>query len=165
MRNSHPRVRIVFVHTFNSDVHSVFTLQVTGCDFQYGSQSWLESNLSGQLICHLVVTYTHDMSLALQIVRTPQYVFVMKYCPTSTVFRNPASIQIFINRSCCGSLSTRSLCFCNRFSCAGISIEGVGVVTNKSAGAKYGSDCPATTSLPVLVRQLPYSSHKSETAP
>ena len=34
--------------------------------------------------------------------------FVMKYCPTSTVFRNPASVQIFINRSGCGSLSTRS---------------------------------------------------------
>ena len=26
--------------------------------------------------------------------------FVMKYCPTSTVFKNPASKQFFINRSC-----------------------------------------------------------------
>ena len=42
--------------------------------------------------------------------------FVMKYCPTSTVFRNPASVQIFINRSGCGSLSTRSFYFCNKFS-------------------------------------------------
>ena len=41
--------------------------------------------------------------------------FVMKYCPTSTVFRNPASVQIFITRSCCGSLSERSLYFCNKF--------------------------------------------------
>ena len=41
--------------------------------------------------------------------------FVMIYCPTSTVFRNPASLQIFINRSCCGSLSTRSLYFCHLF--------------------------------------------------
>ena len=39
------------------------------------------------------------------------------------------------------------------------------VVTNKHACAKSGSDCSATTSLPVLVRQLPYSSHKSETTP
>ena len=48
-------------------------------------QFWcsLESNLSGQLICRLVITYTHDMSLILQIVRTRQYV-VMMYCPTST---------------------------------------------------------------------------------
>ena len=34
----------------------------------------LNPNLSGQLICHLVVKYTHDMSLALQIVRTRQCV-------------------------------------------------------------------------------------------
>ena len=61
-------------------------------------QFWcsLDSNLSGQLICHLVVSYTHDTSLALQIVRTRQCV-VMKYCPTSTVFRNPASIQTFFS--------------------------------------------------------------------
>ena len=91
--------------------------------------------------------------------------FVMKCCPTSTVFRNPASVQFFINRSGCESFSTRSLCFCNRFSCSGISIEGVGVIINKSAGAKSGSDCSAKTSLPVLVWQLLYSSHKSETAP
>ena len=44
-------------------------------------------------------------------------------------------------------------------------IEGVGVIFNKSAGAKSGSDCSATTSLPVLVWQILYSSHKSETAP
>ena len=33
MRNSDLRVRIVFVDRFNSDFHSMFTLQVTGCDF------------------------------------------------------------------------------------------------------------------------------------
>ena len=37
MRNSDPRVRIFFVYRFNSDFHSIFTLKVTGCDFQYGS--------------------------------------------------------------------------------------------------------------------------------
>ena len=36
MRNSDPRVRIVFVHRLNSDLHSKFTLQATGCNFQYG---------------------------------------------------------------------------------------------------------------------------------
>ena len=50
-------------------------------------------------------------------------------------------------------------------SCAGISIEGVGVIINKSAGAKSGSDCSATTGLPVLVRHALYSSQTSETAP
>ena len=70
--------------------------------------------------------------------------FVMKYCPTSTVFRNPASVQIFNTQSCCESLSTRSLYFCHKFSCAGLSIEGVGVVINNLAGSNSGSDCPAT---------------------
>ena len=74
----------------------------------------------------------------------------MKYCPTSTVFRNPASVKIFIIRSCCESLSTRSLYFCNKFSCAWISIEGVGVVVNNFASSNNGSDCPANTRLPVL---------------
>ena len=41
--------------------------------------------------------------------------FVMNYCLTSTVVRHPASVQIFITRSCCESLSTRSLYFCNIF--------------------------------------------------
>ena len=44
MRNSDPRVRIVFVHRFNSNFHSIFTLQVTGCDFQHGSNFGVPSN-------------------------------------------------------------------------------------------------------------------------
>ena len=77
--------------------------------------------------------------------------FVLKYCPASTVSRNPASVQIFNHRSCCGSLSARSLYFCNNFSCAGISVEGLGVMNKKFAGANNGSDCPANTGLSVLV--------------
>ena len=77
--------------------------------------------------------------------------FAMKYCPTSTVVRNPASVQIFITQFCCESLCARSLYFCNRFSCAGISIEGVGVVVNNLAGSNNGSDSPANTALPVVV--------------
>ena len=88
------------------------------------------------MIFHLVVTYTHDMLLALQIVRTRQCVLTWNIVQLQLFFENPASIQMFINRSGCGSFSTRSLCFCNRFSCARISIEGVGVIIYKSAGAK-----------------------------
>ena len=36
MRNSDPRVRIVFVYRFNCYFHTIFTLKVAGCDFQYG---------------------------------------------------------------------------------------------------------------------------------
>ena len=90
--------------------------------------------------------------------------FVMKYCPTSTVVRNPASAQILITRFCCESLSTRSWYFCNKSSCAGSSVEGVGVFINKLAGSNNGSDCSASTGLAVLAWQILYSSHKSETA-
>ena len=72
--------------------------------------------------------------------------FVIKCCPTSTVFRNLASVQIFINRSCCASLAIRSFSARN-FSCAGISIEGLGVILNHFAGSNNGSDCPANTGL------------------
>ena len=72
--NSDPRVRIVFVYRFNSDFHSFFTLQVTGCDFPHGSNFGVPANptFSGQLIFHLLVKKTLDMSLALQSVRTRQ---------------------------------------------------------------------------------------------
>ena len=88
---------------------------------------------------------------------------VMTYCPTSTVVRNPASVQNLITRFCCGSLSTRSWYFCNRSSCAGSSVKGVGVFI--TLGTNNGSDCPAKTGLPVLTWQALHSSHKSETAP
>ena len=89
--------------------------------------------------------------------------FVMKYCPTSTVVRNPASVQILITRFCCDSLLTRSWYFCNRSSCAGSSVEGVGVFINELVGTNNGWDCPAKTSLTVLTWQALYSSHTSET--
>ena len=91
--------------------------------------------------------------------------FVMKYCPTPTVLRNPQSVQNLITRFCCDSLSTRSLYLCNKSSCAGTLFEGVSVFVNKLAGLNNGSDCPASTSLPALTWQAVYSSHKSETAP
>ena len=74
MRNSDSRVRIVFVYRFNADFHSIFTLQVTGCDFPHGSNFGVPANptFSGQLIFHLLVKKTLDMSLALQSVRTRQ---------------------------------------------------------------------------------------------
>ena len=52
------------------------------------------------------------------------------------------------------TLSTRSRYLCNRSSsCAGSLVEGVGVFVNKLVGTNNGSDCPASTSLPVLTWQ------------
>ena len=91
--------------------------------------------------------------------------FVMKHCPTSTVVRNPASVQNLIIRFCCDSLFTRSWYFCNRSFCAGSSVEGVGVFINELVGTNNGSDCHTRTGLPVLTWQDVYSSHKPVTAP
>ena len=73
--------------------------------------------------------------------------FVMKYCPTPTVVRNPASVQNLITRFCCASLSTRSWYFCNRSSCAGSSVEGVGVLFNELVGCHNSvKDCASVSS-------------------
>ena len=91
--------------------------------------------------------------------------FVMKYCPTSTVVRNPASVQNLLTLSCCDNFSIRSLYLCNRSSsgCAGSSVKGMCVFI--TFGTNNGSDCPATTSLPVLSWLESQSSHISATAP
>ena len=44
MRNSDPRVRIVLVLKLNSNCHSIFTLWIAVCDFQYGSNNSVHSN-------------------------------------------------------------------------------------------------------------------------
>ena len=96
MRNSDTRVRIVFVHRFNSNFHSIFTLQVAGCDFKHGSIFGVPSNpaLSGHLIFHLVAKCYSRQATESVNCESSSVSFVMKYCPTSTVFRNPASVQI-----------------------------------------------------------------------
>ena len=91
--------------------------------------------------------------------------FVMKYSPTSTVVKNPVSVQNLITRFCCDSVSTRSGYFCNRSSCEGSSVDGVSVFINELVGTNNGSDCLAKTRLPDFAWQALYSSHQSETAP
>ena len=136
-RNSDPWVRIVFVNRFNSHYHSIFALQVA-------SKLWLptrvqfwcspESNLLVQMSFHLLAKCTRDMSLVLYNARTRS---VMKYCPTSTVVQNPASVTNFITRSWCGSFSTRSLYFCNNFLVQEFQLK-VWVSLSKFAGSNTG---------------------------
>ena len=75
--------------------------------------------------------------------------FVMKYCPTSNVVRNPASVQNLLNLSCCDNFSFRSQNICNRSSsCGGSSVKSMFVLI--TIGTNDGLDCPATTGRPVL---------------
>ena len=161
MRNSDPRVRIVIENQFQFPLHIYLA---TGCDFQHGSNSGprIQPFGSDDFTSRCTENSRHVTCSAN--CKNSSVSFVMKYSPTPTVVRNPASIQIFINRSGCGSLSTRSWCFCNKFSCARISIEGLGVIISKFAGANNGSVCLANAGLTVLTWQALYSSHKSETA-
>ena len=142
MRNSDPRVSIVFVHTFNSDFHSVFTLWVTGCDFQYGSNFGVHSNPTSRVSWFLIswwsiLTTCHWRCNLEELVS----VFCHEVVSEFNGFQESCINTNLINGSGCESFSTRSLCFCNRCSCVGVSIEGVSVPT-----AKRGSDWSATTS-------------------
>ena len=112
MRNSDPRVRIVFftdsvqistpylpcrklVVTSNTSSILVFPrIQPFGSDDFSSFGKVYSRHATGSVICE-------NSSVS----------SVMKYCPTSTVVRNPASVQILITRFCCESLSTRSWYF------------------------------------------------------
>ena len=166
VRNSDRRVRIVFVYRLNYIFHTPYLpcrklvvtsntgpilvfppIQPFGSD-DFSSLGKLYSrHVTGSVNC-----------------KNSSVSFVMKYCPTSTVVRNPASVQNLITRSCCDNLSTRSWHLCNRSSfCAGSSVKGMCVFI--ALGTNNGLDCPATTSRPVLTGQVLHSSHTSKNAP
>ena len=72
------------------------------------AQFWcsLESNLSGSSkLSSLGKVYSRQATDNVSC-ENSSVSSVMKYCPTSTVVRNPASVQILITRFCCESLST-----------------------------------------------------------
>ena len=88
---------------------------------------------------------------------------VMKYCPISTTFRNPASKQNLLNSSCCDNFSIRSSYCCNRRSWfVGLSqSKGTSVLISLST-----IDCPITVSgRPDLSWRDSRSSHMFATAP
>ena len=70
--------------------------------------------------------------------------FVMKYCPTSTVVGNPASVQNLLNLSCCDSFSTRSLHVDNV-----VQVHRSKICVFIPVGTNNGWDNPARTSRPV----------------
>ena len=91
--------------------------------------------------------------------------FVMKYCPISTTFRNPASIQNLLNLSCCDNFSIRSPYLRNRNSvCAGSSLfKSTFVLITLSTSEEL--DYPPTTGFRVLSSWDSTSSQISATAP
>ena len=68
MRNSDPGVSIVSVQRHNSDLNSVFTMQITGCNFQHGPNFGVPLDPSFWLWCFFfswksVFTTGHCMKL------------------------------------------------------------------------------------------------------
>ena len=115
MRNSDPRVRMVLcfkdsilistpylpckclVATSNPGPILVFPwIQHFGCD---------ASSSLGRVYSRLATARNWENSAMS---------FVMKYCPTSTTFSNPASMQNLLNLSCCDNFLIRSPYCCNR---------------------------------------------------
>ena len=123
-------MRIVFVHKLYSDLHSILTCR----------QQVVTSNTGPILVFPLIQPCGSDDSSSLGKVYSRQATesvncenssvsFVMKYCPTSTVVRNPASVQNLLNLSCCDNFSIRSLYLRNRNPfCAGSSFKGMFVL-------------------------------------
>ena len=68
MRNSDPRVSIVSTQGHNSDLNFIFTVQVTGCNFQHGSNFGVPLDPSFRLWCWIfsrkgVFTTSHCIEL------------------------------------------------------------------------------------------------------
>ena len=151
MKNFDPGVRIVFVHGPNSAFHSILPIRV---------QFWCSLGASSSL----GNVYSRQDTESVNCENYSVF-FVMKYCPTSTVVRNPAPVQIIITLSCCDNFSIHSLYLCNRSSsrCAGSLVKGMCVFI--TLGTNNELDCPFTTGRPVLSWQDSHSSQISATAP
>ena len=99
-------------------------------------QQVVTSNTGPILVFPLIQPFGSDVSSSLGKVYSRQATesvncenssvsFVMKYCPTSTTVRNPASVQNLLNLSCCDNFSIRSpyLCNSNSFVCRIIIVQ------------------------------------------
>ena len=113
MRNSNPGVSIVSAQRPNSNLDSMFTMQATGCNFQYGSNFRFPGSILLVVMIHLPLEECIHDRLLHEFV-TSLVSLVMKYCAISTTHRNPASIPNLLTLSVCESLSIRSSSRCNR---------------------------------------------------
>ena len=162
---SDPRVRIVFVHRFNSNFHSMFTLQITGCDFQYGSNlSVLPNPTFWFRWVFISLLCTHDKPLNLWIVRILQ-------CLLTWSAVRPQLLSGILHQYKISSHDLAVITFQLVLDIFAIDLlaldhrSKVCVCVFITLGTKNGLDCSSTTSLPVLPWQESHSSHISATAP
>ena len=163
MRNSDPRVSIVSIQRPNSDLNSMFTVQITGCNFQYGPNFGvsLDPTFWFVMLLLLLEECIHDKPLH-EIVRDLQCLSLWNTVHSQQHSEILHTYMNLPNLSCCDSFSIRSSsCWNRKFWFAGSSLsKGTSVLITLST-----IDCPMTTSLPVLSWRDSYSSHISANAP
>ena len=121
MRNSDPRLWIIFSQRPDSNFNSMFAVQITGRDFQYGSDSCIspESILLVVMIHHLLEECIQDKPLC-ESVWNHQCLSSWNIVP----LQQPVSIQNLLTLFSCESNFIRSSYRCNRrFWCDGMSFS------------------------------------------
>ena len=124
MRNSDPRVRIVFVYRFNANFHSLFTLQTTGCNFQYGPNFGIPSNPTFR-VSWIFISWQSVLTTCHWFCKLWELFSVFRHEILSD-FNNSQESCIrtkLLNVSCCDNFSIRSPYLCNSNSlCVGSSL-------------------------------------------
>ena len=144
MRNSDPGVSIVSVQRPNFDLNSIFTVQVTGCNFSYGPRFWcsLGSILLVVMLVLLLEACIHDRPLH-EIVRDLQCLSswnTVQFQQHSEILHPNKNL---LNFSCCDNFLIRSSYCCTRnFWYAGSSFS----KRTSVLIALSTIDCPITTS-------------------
>ena len=123
---------VVFVQRQNSGPNSMFTVQITGYNFQDGQNCGVSLDSIFRLCCFVfswktVFTTGHCIKLC----EIPS-VFRLEILSILNTFRNPVSIQNLLNLSCGDSFSIRfSYCSNKNFCYAGKSLsKGTSVLRN-----------------------------------
>ena len=147
---SDPKVRIVSVQRHNSDLNSVLTVEATSSNFQYGSYFGVPSDPSFWCRCSFIFWQRrHDKPIISVNYENSSVSSVMKYCPISTKFKNPASIRNVLYLNCWENLSIRSPSLsANRRSVWARSSQSNGTSVLITLGTNEELDRPMTTGCP-----------------
>ena len=135
--------RIVFVYRFKFQLplHSYFVSSWLWLPIRTQFGCSLESNLSDQMISFFGKVYQRQATDSVNC-ENSSLSFVMKYGPTLSIVKNPASVRNLITQFCENSLSTRSgYFFAWSSSYAGSPVQDEGVFINELFGRNNGSDC------------------------
>ena len=165
MRNSDPRVSMVRVQKPNSDLNSILTVQVTGCNFLYGPNLCVPLDRSFRLWCFFfswksVLSTNHCICELWEICSVFCHEVLSNF---NSEILHPH--KICWNLSGCDSFSVRSPYSCKRRSLRAKSSKSRGTLVLITLSTSEELDCPITTGLPVLSWRDSYSSHISATAP